>query len=247
MKTQMWTAALAALVPAMVLLSSPASAAITTPQVAGSMQGWNPDSPADDMTETAPGSGVWVKSYSGLDADSRHEFKITDGNGWDTNFPSANSWIFADSSGDLTITYDTNVYGDGWVPDTERLGVTVDPGAWTAVGSFQGAVGGSDWTNDDATTTMVSEGGGIYSFDAYPGAGDWEWKAVMTGTWDAIGGDGRTINAANVPFTLGEDEFARLSVNAFDGTVMTQVLPIPEPTSLAFLGLGGLTLLRRRR
>ncbi len=55
-----------------------AAPTIAVPSVAGDFNGWN--SSSDPMTETAPGSRIWTKSYT-LDPNTpRHLFKITNGN-----------------------------------------------------------------------------------------------------------------------------------------------------------------------
>lgn len=224
-----------------------AMAAIATPHVAGSHQagaGWDPGS--DPMAETSAGSGVWQRSYTGLAVNTRYEFKITDGT-WSNSFPGPNSWFYSDAGGNMTLTYDVNTYSDGWSPVTERLGVNSAPATWTAAGSFQSEVGGSDWNNGDPVTTMVHQGGGVYSYDAYTGPGSFEWKGVETGSWDSISVNGRSVDTANFAFTVGADQFARLSVDSLDGTAQVQILAIPEPASMGLLGVGGLALLARRR
>jgi hypothetical protein len=223
------------------LIAAPALAAITTPYVAGDFQGW--DAGANPMTETFPGSGIFTASFSGLGAGTRHEFKITDGT-WDNSFPGPNSWLYADAAGEITIGYDINTYADGWSPTTERLSESADPGAWTAVGDWQHLVGGTDWTNNDPLTAMVPQGGGIYSLQATLPPGDYNWKAVVTGAWDSISWDNRSVNTANWGFTVdAANPTVIFSVNAFAGTVMYEL--VPEPAAL--LGLGLLALLLRRR
>lgn len=221
--------------------------AISTPHVAGGHQTpgqWDPG--ADPMAETSPGSGIFQRAYAGLTPDTRYEFKITDGT-WTNSYPGPNSWFYSDAAGNITLTYDTNTYDDGWLAATERLGVSSAPTTWTAAGNFQSEVGGSDWTNDDPVTTMIPQGNGIYTFDAHTGPGTFEWKAVETGSWDSISLDSRNVATANFPFTVGENEFARLSVDALAGTARVDLIAIPEPASVALLGLGALGVLGRRR
>jgi hypothetical protein len=226
------------------LLATPAMAVIGTPHVAGDMQGW--DAGANPMTETAPGSGIWEATLSGMGAGARYEFKITDGT-WDNSIPaSGNSWLFADAGGNVTITYDANTYADGWSPTVERLGLSTDsPVGWTAVGSFQDEIGGTDWNNADPVSALLPQGGGIYSMTAVLPPGTYDWKAVVTGSWDAISWDTRGVNTANWSFTTDAVlDTVTLSVNGLDGTVSQVVTP--EPAS-ALLLLLGLPLLRRLR
>jgi hypothetical protein len=220
---------------------TPALAAISNPHVAGDFQGW--DAGANPMTETFPGSGIWQASFSGMTGNSRHEFKITDGT-WNNSFPGPNSWLYSDGNGGVTITYDTNTYADGWSPTTERLGLSTDPGAWTAVGDFQSEVGGTDWTNNDPFTAMVDHGNGLYMYETTLPAGTWNWKAVVTGSWDSISWDNRSTNTANWAFdTDAVNNTVQFWVDSFAGTA--KVVVIPEPASLLALGLLA-GLLRRR-
>lgn len=214
---------------------------ITTPYIAGEFQGWDPA--ATIMTETGAGSGIWEYTVSGLTASQRQEFKITDGT-WDITVPGVNSWLIADGAGNSTITYDANSYADGWLISDDRIGVSSDPGTWTIVGGgFWGGVGGSDWTNNDPAGAMTAIGGGIYelTIPALAG-GTYDWKAVMTGTWDAIGSDGRNINAANITSTTPTGDVT-FRLDALNGTYQV----IPEPATLGLLGMAGLGLLVVRR
>ena len=120
--------------------------------IAGDFNGWN--AAGNLMTETISGSGIWQAPLS-MSA-GRHEFKVTDGT-WSWNYPGANSWLYADGSGNITITYDANTYADGWSSTSQRIGLSVDPGSWTAAGDFQG------WNNANPSTAMTPLGGGIYA------------------------------------------------------------------------------------
>jgi hypothetical protein len=228
------------------LLAIVASAALALPSqaaapyyIAGDFNGWN--SAGNLMTETFSGSGIW---QVGLNMGTgRHEFKVTDGT-WGWNVPgSGNSWLTTDGSGNVTITYDANTYSDGWSPASGRIGVNVDPGTWTAAGDWQG------WNNANPATAMTSIGGGIYQYSTYLAVGTYQYKAVNTGTWDAIGADSRGINAATASFTVnpGWDLFPTVfSVNALDGSIKVEVVPEPSTFALLGLALAGLVAFRRR-
>lgn len=213
--------------------------------VAGDFNGWN--SAGNLMTETSSGSGIWQVSLTGLGASARHEFKITDGTWasgqWSSgSWPNpGNSWLYSDASGDVTITYDANTYSDGWQNTSNRIGVSTDPGTWTAVGDWQ------SWSNSDPATAMSPIGGGSYEFDTtIATAGAHQYKAVDTGSWDAIGADARGINADNLNFTTTADnQQVNFFVNALNGTI--QAVVVPEPVAMAFLGLGLASLLAIRR
>ena len=208
--------------------------------VAGDFNGWN--AAGNLMTMTSP--GIFQVSLTSIGS-GRHEFKVTDGT-WGWNFPGPNSWLYTDGSGNITISYDANTYADGWSSASQRIGLNVDPGSWTAAGNFQVAAGeGSDWNN--AAGNMTALGGGIYKYTlSVPGT--WDWKAVVTGSWDSISWDNRSVGTANWQFTVNPGEVANLYVNAFAGTAMITI--IPEPSTLTLLGCGlaaGFCWLRRRQ
>lgn len=208
--------------------------------VAGDFNSWN--AAGNAMTETSPGSGIWQVSLNM--GTGRHEFEVTDGTwGWKATGP--NSWLYTDGSGNVTITYNTTTPGDGYTPASGRVGVNVDLGTWTAVGDWQG------WNNANVATAMSSLGGGIYELSyAIASAGSYQYKAVNTGSWDAIGSDTRNVNANTLGFTTtSAGQTVDFYVNALNGSIKADVQPVPEPSTLALCGLSGLAalFLRRRR
>jgi hypothetical protein len=178
------------------------------------MNGWYPD--VDAMIESAP--GIYEFTYGLLDPYYRYEFKITDGT-WDLAIPDANSWCYADESGAVTITYDANEYADGWAPSWDRIGLSVDPGSWTAVGDWQG------WDPTNGDTQMSPIGGGIHTHTESGLTGGMHyWKAVVTGTWDAISWNARSVNAADMGFLITSPyDVATFQVDALAGTVRVDV------------------------
>ena len=198
---------------------------IDSPHVAGDFQGWEPTT--DPMTEWSPGGGIWIGTYSGLVPGSRHEFKITNGLPWSDpdhqNFPVFNSWFFADEFGDITIQYDTNVYDDGWLPAVNFLALPAysDPGTWTAAGDFQG------WDPANPSSAMQPVVDETYMHELTGlSPGTHYWKAVVTGTWDSISCDGRSVLTADMPFEVqSSGDTVRLFVEAVYGTVRVEVVP----------------------
>ncbi len=203
--------------------------------VAGDFNGWDPA--GNLMTDL--GGGVFQVSLT-LGPAERHEYKVTDGTWGDAWPESGNSWFYTDSSGNITLTYDTNVYNDGWYGTTERLGVSNAPDLWTAVGDWQG------WDNANPATAMTPMGGGVFMYETTLAPGDYWYKAVNTGTWDAIGADARSVNADNLAFTVtAQQPIAKFYVDSLAGIVKVET--VPEPTTIG-LGLVGLfALIRRRR
>lgn len=192
-----------------------------------------------EMTDN--GDGTYSASLTGLDADTRYEFKVTDGT-WTVSYPGANSWLYTDASGAVTVTFDTNVAADGWETSQYRIGVDTDPGTWTLTGGFGDSW---DWDNSAAEGAMTAMGSGIYMLSKTLSAGTYYWKTVMTGSWDSISADGRSINTGNAELVLTEDAVVNFYVDAINGTVKAEV--IPEPATMALLGLGALVMRRRRR
>jgi len=212
--------------------SGPATAAY---YVAGDFNGWN--AAGDLMTETSP--GVYQVALAGLNL-GRHEFKVTVGD-WSQNWPgSGNAWLYTDGAGNIVITYDSRTHADGWSCDGLRLGLSMDPGAWTAAGDWQG------WSNANPATAMVALGGGLYRYQQTLVPGSYQYMAVVTGSWDAIGADARSVNANSIGFQVTPaNTTAVFYVDALRGTAKVDV--VPEPAALSLLVLGGLVLRARRR
>jgi hypothetical protein len=249
------------IVLAVVGLAVPASAADY--YLAGGWNGWGWSSGSfvlgdlDPMTDN--GDGTYSGTVTGLGAGARQEFKIYESE-METWYPGSNSWLFADGDGAVTVGFNTNVVSDGWLAAQNRIGLSTDPTTWTIAGSFLGA-GYPDWNPSGAGMQMAAQGGGIYKLSlALPTGGGpgwigdpdlntYAWKAVVTGSWDSICEDTRSVNTANALVVVSEGfEVVNFYVDAYTGVVKSEVVEgVPEPTTIALLGLGGLALLRRKR
>jgi hypothetical protein len=201
--------------------------------LAGEFNGWT--SNGNLMSDN--GDGTYTATVTGLTAGARYEFKVTDGT-WDWTHPGPNSWLFADGSGQVTVTFNSNWVDDGWEPALYRIGLSTDPGAWTLAGIL-------DWDNANPAAAMTSLGGGMYLWSQDLAAGTYEWKAVVTGSWDSISWDGRSTNTSNITLVLEEAATVNFYVDALGGMVKAEV--VPEPASMALLGLGSLLISIRRR
>jgi hypothetical protein len=230
-------------IAASLALPVPAQAAVPPPgatlHIAGDFNGWNAG--VDLMTETSP--GIWQIDLS-LSL-GRHEFKVVDTTFFDPNWmpDGGNSWLYTDGSGHVTISYDANTYSDGWRGDGGRIGLSTDPGTWTAVGDWQA------W--NIVGNSMTAQGAGIYKYSAVIGTAGWyQYMAVVTGSLDdAIGDDFRHAYPNTLWFqTTAPNQTVDFLVDAFKGTIKVDVIPVPEPPTFALLGLGlaGFLCFRRR-
>lgn len=200
----------------------------------GEANGWGTTAMTDN------GDGTHSVAISGT-PNARTVWKTDELGDWSNSYPtSGDSWGYFDGSGQLTITFDTNSAGDGWVGGTNRQKVNHDPGhQWQAVGDFNG------WINNDPLWNMADLGGGIRQVAGVVATpGNHFWKGIEAGNWDAIGNDARSVNADNIPFTTTfADELVIFQVDVLNGIARI----VPEPASLAMLGVGAVALIRRRR
>ena len=186
---------------------------VSAPYIAGDFQ--DPTWQAGDTPMTSLGGGMWEYTITGTPG-AYEQFKITTGSWDDPTAPASNSWYTIPGSGQVTVTFNTNIVLDGWLPEQFRVGVSTDPGAWNLVGDFNG------WNNNDPTQAMTSLGGGIYEKTQTFGAGTYNLKPVKGGgSWDGIGTDGRSIDALNLNLVLASPTSVTIYVDAFTGVFGT--------------------------
>ena len=204
--------------------------------IAGDFQGWDPGS--TQLTETSSGSGIYSIDLSNLTS-GKHEFKITVGS-WAVNWPAANSWLFADSTGNITVSFNTNLVSDGWLTEQYRIGLNYVPSmAWSVAGGFNG------WNNNDDATMMTDLGGGKYYYELNLAAGEQNFKPVIKGSWDSISIDNRSVGTSNITMNLAAPTKVGLWVDTLGGTVKYGA--VPEPATMIALGAGLAALAARRR
>jgi MYXO-CTERM domain-containing protein len=216
-----------------------ASAALYIPGDFNTPTAWNNNGP--QMTETSPGSGNFAYALTGQSGGSFHEFKVlATGGDWGSSFTNDNCWVTANGAGSVTIGATTNTYADGWSPSTHRISSDNPETAWTAVGDWQG------WNNGNPATAMSLLSGSIYSYSTTLAPGSYQYKAVNSGSWNAIGSDSRSVNAGTLFFTTDAvNNQVQFLVDAGAGTVRVNVTPAPSAAGL--LGMGTLLASRRRR
>jgi glycosidase len=211
--------------------------------VRGDFNGWGTSDPMyDDGThgDAVAWDGILTAQVAIATA-GRYPFKAASAD-WSTSYPtSGDSWLETTVDGEVvTITFDTNTYSDGWLPETNIIGVSTEPGAWTAVGEWQG------WDNANPATAMTALGDGIYELvTTVASIGTHQYKAVKTGsdTWDAVGSDGRGVNAGTASFeTTVACQNVTFTVDALAGRIQVMVEeppPVPGPdNNIWWDGLG---------
>ncbi len=190
------------------MLIEPVSEGTGPWHAAGGFNGWNNASTPlhDDGTngDLLGGDGIFMTDVT-IPTAGRHEWKVTNGT-WDVTYPADNSWLITTYDNQVVkLSFDTNDHsadaGPQMVPTVNILNAWDSANSFTAVGSFQG------WNNINPDTALGMHGRGTFlGINQIGTAGTYESKVVVTGSWDAIGLDNRSINASNIPFTTYTDE-----------------------------------------
>ena len=204
--------------------------------VRGEFNGWagTAEQLVDDGTngDLTAGDGIYSRLVTIATA-GRSEFKVTLDD-WSTNYPASNSWIVTTTSNQVVFfTFDSNIHGDGWLPDVNI--VNADDQApptsdVVAVGDHNGwNNAGTEVMHDDGLDGDWLAGDGIYAWHAVIATpGSYSWKATLTGTWDAWGSDNRAINSANAGYsTSSANEDVYFYFDSNTGRVNTTSSPLP--------------------
>ena len=179
--------------------------------VAGAFNSWSNagNQMYDDGTngDLVSGDGIFSADIT-IATPGRYEWKVTAWGSWATAFPPSNSWLITTTSNQVVkFTFNTNTISDIWLPSTNIVNANDMPAdPIVAVGQLQSP---TPWTNngtevmhDDGLDGDWLAGDGIYCWHTVVVTpGDYQWKVVVSGSWDAWGTDGRGINAANATVT----------------------------------------------
>ncbi len=195
---------------------------------ASDLNGWdNSSTPLFDdgnNGDNIAGDGIYTYVTS-IPTPGTYGWKVVECGNWGNGHPSANSWVTTGSPLQyVTFTLDTNDYslnaGMALLPASNIVNVKGDslPTSYTAVGSFQG------WNNADPATLMMDMGNGFHRLVyTIPTAGSYIGKAVITGTWNGFGADGRSSDAANINFTTTEpNQDVVFLLDSFSGRMLIE-------------------------
>ncbi len=91
------------------------------------------------------------------------------------------------------------------VQGAEEASGKVDKSEVVLAGTFQAALGGSNWSTDDAHTRMHAVAPGVYDFQATLPKGGYEYKIACGGTWDDNYGVGLKKGGDNILLTVPAD------------------------------------------
>jgi hypothetical protein len=223
---------------ALLVVGLMASPALAQPYDArGGFNGWGQTPMVDDL------DGSYSVTIGGLTAGDRHNFKVAVGD-WVSQWPGSDSRTVVNGAGDITLHFFPGAIADGWNPGGDRVGYS-DHGqhGWEIMGAFNG------WTDgvDTAARQMTDQGGGLYSVDytiAAPGSYDYKFRE--SNSWDiAIGDDFGNSAANNNITTVDPNSVVRFELDLPNGRWRTTI--VPEPATLALLGMGAVAIIRRRR
>ena len=198
--------------------------------VAGGFNGWcnTCDGLYDDGThgDAVAGDGIFTGQVT-IATPGRYEWKATLWANWNTAFPvTGNSWVITTTSNQVvTFTFNSNTINDNWLPNLNIINANDMPaGPIVAAGDHQG------WNNagaqvmlDDGLDGDAVAGDGIYTWHTVVASpGNYNWKPVVSGSWDGWGADNRSVNSNNATYiTTVPNQDVYLYLNKNTGRVAT--------------------------
>jgi hypothetical protein len=210
--------------------------------VAGSMNGWNNalDGLYDDGThgDAVSGDGIFTGQVT-VAAVGRYEWKATLWGNWATAYPANNSWIYTTAPDQVvTFTLNTNTYTDNWFPKLNIVNANDNPGPIVAAGSHQGwNNAGTEVMHDDGLDGDLVAGDGIFTWHTIVGTpGNYGWKPVYSGTWDAWGSDNRNMYSADQNYTTTDpNQNVYFYLNNKTGRIAVSAQPALRLNLIAFV------------
>ena len=191
-----------------------------------------------DVAMANLGGGLWQGTVTGLTVGTGYEFKVTTPD-WSDNAPGSNARAYSDASGNLLVNFWETAAADGWNPSSgHRVGY--DNGnfhGWDIMGSFDG------WVNP--LITLTHQGSGLYTGSVVLNPGTYFYKFRKAGDWGVSIGDNFGNSAQDIQLNVGATSMYEFKLDVPNGRYTANA--VPEPASMAVLGLGAAALLRRRR
>lgn len=190
-----------------------------------------------DVAMTDLGGGHWQGTITGLTAGDRHDFKVTTTD-WSNNGPTDNARFVTGASGQVVVNFWENAAADGWMPSTgKRVGYWGgDTHGWEVMGSFNG------WSSP--VVGLSHSGSGLYEGTVALTAGTYQYKYRKTGDWDVAIGNDFSNFGNDINFTVASDGLYKFSLDLPNGR--HNLTAVPEPATMAALGLGVAAMIRRR-